>query len=133
MNLCLDFVEAFFYQAEIMKRRLYPSIVSLVAALAIASVISAHDIDVYIITGQSNSLGTTGLEGGAPNYEPGTDSSDGSTNLFWSNVSAANTGFPPVLYGDSGGSITTLQIQQGDSGANPRFLGARIRIVAYAC
>jgi hypothetical protein len=59
-----------------MKRRLYPSIVSLVAALAIAPVISAHDIDVYIITGQSNSLGTTGLEGGAPNYEPGTDSSD---------------------------------------------------------
>ena len=106
-----------------MKRRLYPSIVSLVAALAIAPVISAHDIDVYIITGQSNSLGTTGLEGGAPNYEPGTDSSDGSTNLFWSNVSAANTGFPPVLYGDSGGSITTLQMQQGDGGANPHFWG----------
>lgn len=80
----------------------------------------AVEFDVYILTGQSNSLGTTGLE--AP-FQPGTHSADAQTEFFWSNVNSTNTVYPPNLYGDSSGSITTLQMQQGDGGTNPNFWG----------
>jgi hypothetical protein len=90
----------------------------LIAGLMIPSA-QAVDFDVYILTGQSNSLGTTSLE--TP-FDPGTDPADTTTEFFWSNVNASNTVYPPVLYGDSGGAITTLQMQQG-GGANPNFWG----------
>jgi len=78
------------------------------------------EFDVYILTGQSNSLGTTNLE--TP-FDPGTDSADEHTEFFWSNVNASNTIYPPALYGDSEGVMTSLQMQQGDGGANPNFWG----------
>ncbi|MDG2470035.1 MAG: hypothetical protein P8M80_12200 [Pirellulaceae bacterium] len=77
--------------------------------------------DVYILTGQSNSLGTTASSESMPS--PGTNPADSTTSLFWSNVNASNNAYPPVLYGDSGGAITTLQTQQGDGGSNPTFWG----------
>ena len=81
-------------------------------------------LNVYILTGQSNSLGTTAGEGSTPAlYGPGADSADASTRFFWSNVDSNNTVYPPVLYGDSGHVITTLAIQQGDRGTNPAFWG----------
>ena len=74
----------------------------------------AVDLDVYILTGQSNALGTTFDEGAtAAEYGPGTDPADANTQFFWSNVDAVNTAYPPLLYGDSAGVITTLQMQQG--------------------
>jgi hypothetical protein len=81
-------------------------------------------IQVYILTGQSNSLGTTNLEGSAPaTYGPGAHAADASTALVWSNVRSTNTIYPPLLYGDSGGAALPLQMQQGDGGANPSFWG----------
>jgi len=47
---------------------------------------------------------------------------DAQTDFFWSNVNASNSTYPPVLYGDSSGAITTLQMQQGFS-PSPNFWG----------
>ncbi|HEX6961133.1 MAG TPA: sialate O-acetylesterase [Lacipirellula sp.] len=83
----------------------------------------AADIDVYVLTGQSNSLGTT-ADPNESNHGPGGDSSDAATRFFWSNVSSANGSYPiGSSYGNSAGSITTLQAQQGDGGANSLFWG----------
>jgi len=93
-------------------------------ALGAVGAASAEEYAVYILTGQSNSLGTTGLEGGDPaDYNPGGSDAYDNTSFFWSNVNASNTVYPPVLYGDSAGAITTLQVQQGDGGVNPTFWG----------
>lgn len=101
-----------------------------ITRLAIALVLgvalpgAAEDFSVYILTGQSNSLGTTNLEGGNPlDYNPGTSDAYDNTAFFWSNVNASNGAYPPLLYGDSGGVITPLQVQQGDGGGNPTFWG----------
>jgi len=94
----------------------------LLAAGAVG-VASAEEYSVYILTGQSNSLGTTALEGGDPAvYNPGSSDAYDDTAFFWSNVNASNTVYPPAIYGDSGGAITTLQVQQG-LGSNPTFWG----------
>jgi len=87
------------------------------------SVSTPDPIAVYILTGQSNSLGTTQFEGINPAlYGPGSHDADGVTMFFWSNVDAGNTAYPPVLYGDSGGGLLSLQVQQG-GGADPSFWG----------
>jgi len=101
-----------------MKRTLY-FITTLVLINAVSA--GAADLDVYILTGQSNSLGTTNLEGA--NFDPGVHLADATTDFFWSNVSTASS--DPnnvVLYGDSAGSIVPLQMQQGD-GNSPSFWG----------
>lgn len=91
------------------------------AGIAAAAVsVEADQLDVYILTGQSNSLGTTNLEG--VDYNPGSHPADAETAFFWSNVAASNTVYPPKLYGDSGGALTSLQMQQGD-GVSPNFWG----------
>ncbi|XAL98871.1 hypothetical protein OT109_14940 [Phycisphaeraceae bacterium D3-23] len=96
----------------------------LLLAVCVVLPSQADDYAVYILTGQSNSLGTSGLEGGTPaDYSPGESNAYDATAFFWSNVSAANGTYPPLLYGDSAGAITTLQPQQGDAGANPTFWG----------
>jgi hypothetical protein len=86
-----------------------------------ATVARAVVLDVYVLTGQSNSLGTTFGEGStAAEYGPGADPADVNTRFFWSNVFSG--GYPPVLYGDSSGAMTTLQMQQG-RGVDPEFWG----------
>lgn len=73
------------------------------------------------MTGQSNSLGTTNLEGAA--FDPGFHPADTSTDFFWSNASTSSSNSNNIiLYGDSGGAITTLQMQQG-AGPSPNFWG----------
>lgn len=95
----------------------------LLAGAAPARLLPAATFNVYILTGQSNSLGTTGLESAhAPGFHP----ADQQTSFFWSNVSSSNTTYPPLLYGHSGGAITTLQVQQGDGGVNPTFWGPEV-------
>lgn len=94
--------------------------ISLLILLTAIVSAQAGDVDVYILTGQSNSLGTTNLE--SAGFAPGTHPADAQTNFFWSNVNASNTAYPPLLYGDSGGAITTLQVQQGFS-PSPNFWG----------
>ncbi len=73
-------------------------------------------VKVYILTGQSNSLGTT-ADPDETDYTPGTDPADVETRFFWNNVLDATTSL-----GDSGGLITTLQQQQG-ANEHPTFWG----------
>jgi hypothetical protein len=93
------------------------------AACVVLVIVGATDalaVDIYILTGQSNSLGTTNLE--TP-FDPGVHPADTQTDFFWSNVSTAST--DPnniVLIGDSGGILTSLQMQQGQS-PSPSFWG----------
>jgi hypothetical protein len=96
--------------------------IALSLLLATGALARADHLDVYIITGQSNSLGTTNLEGAG--FNPGDHPADAVTKFFWSNVrSASSDSVGSVLYGDSNGAITTLQMQQGDGGANSQFWG----------
>lgn len=81
----------------------------------------AVEYDVYILTGQSNALGTTAAGDSQP--APGVHEADGQTAFWWSNVTSTNKAYPPAIHGDSGGRLTTLQPQQGDGGANPTFWG----------
>lgn len=85
----------------------------------VAAPAHADHIRVYVLTGQSNSLGTTS-DPNEPDVTPGEGEADAQTMFYWSNVS---TSYPPfTLYGDSGGRIVALQAQQG-AGNNPMFWG----------
>lgn len=79
---------------------------------------------VFVLTGQSNSLGTTAdpAEVGAT---PPNDPLDAGIPFFWSNRSTRTEDGPAMLFGDSGGKILSLQVQQGE-GANPIFWGPEI-------
>ncbi|MEA1952604.1 MAG: sialate O-acetylesterase [Planctomycetota bacterium] len=96
----------------------------LLAILAVLASTSSADtaIKVYVLTGQSNSLGTLYAEVAAgTDYSPGADPADAATPFFWSNFWSGT-----IDIGDSGGAITTLQMQQGyDTGSyvHPAFWG----------
>lgn len=66
---------------------------------------SAH-YKLFVLTGQSNSLGTT--NGGETDPSSGNDPADQHIRFFWHNVVDANT-----TIGTSGGVFTSLQDQQG--------------------
>lgn len=108
-------------------------VVLMAAALSLGSAadtssnsLSAADFDVYVLTGQSNSLGTS-ADSAEVDVNPGIVASDTATRFYWSNVSSANAAYPiDALYGDSAESIATLQAQQGDGGANSVFWGPEI-------
>lgn len=93
------------------------------AFTAPTSLIAAH-YKVYVLTGQSNSLGTTNQGTDDPST-PGTDTVDASIPFFWSNRSTSGGDGPSGIIGDSAGQITTLQTQQGE-GAHPTFWGPEI-------
>ena len=99
----------------------------LILMLAMAAPVhetSAEMYEVFILTGQSNSLGTTRYGGDSPSdYGPGFNKADQQVSFFWSNVHASNTQYPPKLYGDSGGKFVSLRMQQGDGVKNPAFWG----------
>ena len=88
------------------------------ASLLAALQAGAAPIDVYILTGQSNSLGTTTLES---NYTPGTDPADSVIHLYWANAYASG-GWPVKLIGTSANLFKPLQMQQGADGS-PYFWG----------
>lgn len=77
----------------------------LLALLAAPSAGAAH-YKLFVLTGQSNSLGTT--NGTETDLSPGVDAADARLKFFWHNVADANT---PIS--DSGGVFKTLQSQQG--------------------
>ena len=90
----------------------------LAAFLAAAQAVAAAPVDVYILTGQSNSLGTTASE---TNYNPGPHPADAVIRFFWANVSGSAS-YPPASYGTSGNAFKPLQTQQGGVGS-PVFWG----------
>ena len=61
---------------------------------------------VFVLTGQSNALGTT--NGGEADPTPGTDAADARVRFFWHNWADKTTSL-----GDSGGTFTDLGAQQG--------------------
>lgn len=78
-----------------------------IACLLLASpLLQAKHYKLFVLTGQSNSLGTT--NGGEADPTSGTDPADQHVQFFWDNVV---TGGDTI--GDSGGVFTTLQDQQG--------------------
>ena len=86
--------------------------------LAAAQVLASLPVDVYILTGQSNSLGTTVSE---IDYTPTSHPADSVIRLFWANVSGSAS-YPPAPYGTSGNLFKLLQMQQGGVGS-PYFWG----------
>lgn len=79
-----------------------------VAALSFALGFQARaaHYKLFVLTGQSNSLGTTNA--GEPDPSPGTDPADAHIKFYWHNVKDS-----AVTIGTSGGVFTTLQSQQG--------------------
>jgi len=78
----------------------------------------------FVLTGQSNSLGTT-ADPGESDPGPGAHPADRELRLFWSNRSTRAGDGAAVLIGDSGGSFRPLQAQQGE-GANGTFWGPEV-------
>ena len=91
---------------------------ALAGILAAAQVAAAPPVDVYILTGQSNSLGTTASE---TNYTPGTHPADSRVRFWWANVSGTPS-WPAELIDNSGNGFKILQMQQGAYGS-PYFWG----------
>lgn len=77
-----------------------------VATLLSAPLAHATHYQLFVLTGQSNSLGTTNA--GEADFSPGNDPADAHIPFFWSNRVDTNT-----LIGDSGGAFQILQSQQG--------------------
>ncbi|GDY19767.1 hypothetical protein LBMAG56_11120 [Verrucomicrobiota bacterium] len=81
-------------------------------------------VKIFVLTGQSNSLGTT-ADKKEPDITPGTDPLDAQIPFFWANRSTRAGDGPTALYDDSGGKIVTLRAQKG-AGADPLFWGPEI-------
>ncbi|MBT4667843.1 MAG: hypothetical protein HOB63_15125, partial [Opitutae bacterium] len=81
-------------------------------------------LDVFVLTGQSNSLGTIAPADGADPVPP-VSGLDATIPFFWSNRSTRSGDGPAVLIGDSGGRFVPLKAQQGE-GKNPVFWGPEV-------
>ncbi|MCK5803880.1 MAG: hypothetical protein KAI66_13650 [Lentisphaeria bacterium] len=88
-----------------------------------AGAIAKH-VKVFVVTGQSNSLGTT-ADSTEKDVSPGENPLDTGIPFFWSNRSTRAGDGPAMLYGDSGGNILSLRAQQGEE-KNPQFWGPEI-------
>lgn len=85
---------------------------------------NGQHLKIFVLTGQSNSLGTT-ADTKEPDITPGKDPLDAQIPFFWANRSSRSGDGAAKLYDDSGGKIDTLRAQKGD-GANPLFWGPEI-------
>ena len=73
---------------------------------AVVPFAAAAHYKLFVLTGQSNSLGTS--NGKESDVSPGVDAADGRLKFFWHNVADASNSL-----GDSGRVFTPLQVQQG--------------------
>lgn len=78
----------------------------LCALFVSAATTRAAHIKLFVLTGQSNSLGTTDGDGADPS--PGSDPADAVVRFYWHNLASATKSL-----GDSGGVFTMLREQQG--------------------
>jgi hypothetical protein len=74
--------------------------------ITLATPTTAAHYQLFLLTGQSNSLGTT--DGGEADPSPGPDPADAQIRFFWHNLANAKTSL-----GSSDGGFTKLQAQQG--------------------
>ena len=81
-------------------------------------------LDLFVLTGQSNSLGTVDPANAGDPEAPGS-ALDATIPFFWSNRSTRPGPTPAALLGTSNGRFLSLQSQQG-SGAIPVFWGPEI-------
>lgn len=81
---------------------------SLLAAAVLASTASAQTLDMYIMTGQSNSLGTTKYE---EPFDTGSHEADGKTYFYYRNVDTTSGNVYPAVIGESGGLLNSLEVQ----------------------
>jgi len=79
---------------------------AIVILAILAGFAEAKHYKLFVLTGQSNSLGTTA--GGELDPSSGSDPADAHVKFYWHNVADASTSL-----GDSGGVWTSLQDQQG--------------------
>lgn len=93
--------------------------------MSLSPIADANHVKIYLLTGQSNSLGTTADKKDKRAATPFKNSADSKIPFFWSNRSTRGGDGPATIIGDSGGKITTLKAQQGE-GANPSFWGPEI-------
>ncbi len=85
---------------------------------------SPPPLDLFVLTGQSNSLGTVNPRDlQSPNPPP--NRSDETIPFFWSNRSTRAGDGPPTLIGNSGGEFLALSPQQGE-GKHPVFWGPEV-------
>lgn len=105
-----------------MKRHLHILLIFVLCSVTIAE---AKHIKIYLLTGQSNSLGTTANKKDKDPSRPPASPLDKKIAFFWNNRSTAAADGPAAIIGDSGGKITTLKEQQGQ-GKNPTFWGPEI-------
>ncbi|MCA9080184.1 MAG: exo-alpha-sialidase, partial [Planctomycetaceae bacterium] len=82
---------------------------------------SERPLDLFLVTGQSNSLGTMD-PADATTPAPPIDAHDAAVPFFWSNRSTRSGDGAATLIGDSGGKFATLQPQQGE-GTHRQFWG----------
>ncbi|MBT4816684.1 MAG: hypothetical protein HN742_12930 [Lentisphaerae bacterium] len=82
---------------------------------------TSDKLPVFILTGQSNSLGTT-ADPKEKDISPGSHAADAERRFFWSNRSTRAGDGPAALYGSSEGEIVPLKVQQGE-GKHPYFWG----------
>lgn len=86
--------------------------------------IGGQPLDIYIVTGQSNSLGTVDPRD-IGHAEPDIGRSGQLIPLFWSNRSSRGGDGKSFIIGDSGGRFLSLRAQQGE-GSHPVFWGPEI-------
>lgn len=91
---------------------------------AAAEPVGNQPLDVFILTGQSNSLGTVD-PADVDSPLPPPSSADKAIPFFWSNRSTRPGPTADHLLGTSGGRFLSLQPQQGE-GSNPVFWGPEI-------
>lgn len=106
------------------------AVVGLGAALLLAPAANGEKamtdkkIKIFVLTGQSNSLGTT-ADPKETDITPGADPLDAGIPFFWANRSTRAGDGPAVMIGSSDGKIKTIQAQQGE-GASKLFWGPEI-------
>ncbi len=84
---------------------------------------------IFVLTGQSNSLGTT-ADKKEPDITPGQSPLDETIPFFWANRSGRSGAGADVLCDSSGGKILFLRAQGGDA-LNPSFWGPEIGFARY--
>lgn len=96
-----------------------------IGILSISSAYAKH-YKIYVLTGQSNSLGcTTANKNDKKAATPPKDRNDKNIPFFWANRSTRGGDGPSTLIGTSDGKITFLKEQQGE-GRNKTFWGPEV-------
>jgi len=93
--------------------------------MLLSSLSDAKHVKLYVLTGQSNALGTTTDKSDKDTANPPAFAFDKEIPFYWSNRSNRMGNALAAVIGDSGGKISTLQKQQGE-GDNPSFWGPEI-------